>query len=90
MFTDLTISINHLKVKRKGELCLSTNLNAYGIPWRGLGLINGTVYGHGDYQKIIQKRALDGWRYVGTIPAIQRATGHVEEMDLVFEKVENF
>ncbi len=55
----------------------------------GFGLINGTVYGHGDYQKIIQKRALDGWRYVGTVPAIQRATGHVEEMDLVFEKVEN-
>lgn len=52
----------------------------------GFGLINGTVYGSGDYQKIIQERALDGWRYVGTIPAIQRATGHIEEMDLVFEK----
>jgi hypothetical protein len=54
----------------------------------GFGLINGTVYGSVDYQKIIQKRALDGWRYVGTIPAIQRATGHIEEMDLVFEKEE--
>lgn len=52
----------------------------------GFGLINGTVYGSGDYQKIIQERALDGWRYVGTIPAIQRATGHIEEMDLVFER----
>ncbi len=52
----------------------------------GFGLINGTAYGHGAYQEIIQKRALDGWRYVGTIPAIQRSTGHIEEMDLVFEK----
>ena len=55
----------------------------------GFGLINGTVYGSTDYQKIIKSRAMDGWRFVGTIPATQRATGHIEEMDLVFEKEEN-
>ena len=32
------------------------------------------------------KRATEGWRYVGFIPAIQRGTGHIEEMDLVFER----
>lgn len=55
----------------------------------GFGLINGTVYGSADYQEIIKNRVLDGWRFVGTIPATQRATGHIEEMDLVFEKEEN-
>ena len=39
-----------------------------------------------DYRELIAARGRDGWRYVGFIPAVQRGTGHVEEMDLVFDK----
>ena len=52
----------------------------------GWGLVNGNKYGNEEYRQIIIERAKDGWRYVGHIPAVQRGTGHIEEMDLVFEK----
>ena len=52
----------------------------------GWGLVNGNKYGNDEYRQIILDRAKDGWRYVGYIPAVQRGTGHVDEMDLVFEK----
>ena len=52
----------------------------------GWGLVNGNKYGNDEYRQIILDRAKAGWRYVGYIPAVQRGTGHVEEMDLVFEK----
>lgn len=52
----------------------------------GWGLMSGNKYGTGSYQEIIEQRAKEGWRYVGFIPAVQRGTGHIEEMDLVFEK----
>ena len=52
----------------------------------GWGLVNGNKYGNDEYRQIILDRAKEGWRYVGYIPAVQRGTGHVEEMDLVFEK----
>ena len=38
------------------------------------------------YREIIARRAREGWRYVGFLPAVQRGTGHIQEMDLVFEK----
>ena len=41
-----------------------------------------------NYRSIIEKRAGDGWRYVGYIPTKQRGTGHTQEMDLIFEKEE--
>lgn len=57
--------------------------------FNGIGLFNGNLYDMDvDYQEIINKRALDGWRYVGFIPTVQRGTGHIQEMDLVFEKEE--
>ena len=52
----------------------------------GWGLGAGNKYGNDEYRQIILDRAKDGWRYVGYIPAVQRSTGHIEEMDLVFEK----
>jgi len=52
----------------------------------GWGLVNGNKYGNEEYRQIIIERAKDGWRYVGYIPAVQRGTGHIEELDLVFEK----
>lgn len=54
----------------------------------GWGVLNGNVYELGDYQTIINERAKNGWRYVGYIPTKQRGTGHIEEIDLIFEKKE--
>ena len=53
---------------------------------RGWGPIGGNRYGTEDYRAIIQARAKNGWRYVGFLPAVQRGTGNVEEIDLIFEK----
>lgn len=52
----------------------------------GWGLGSGNVYQIGEYRSIISKRASEGWRYVGYIPTKQRGTGHIEELDLIFEK----
>ena len=52
----------------------------------GWGLGSGNVYSIEDYRRVIDARAKAGWRYVGYIPTTQRGTGHVQEMDLVFEK----
>ena len=40
----------------------------------------------GDYQSLIRKRAADGWHFAGCVPAIQRRSGFIETMDLVFER----
>lgn len=53
----------------------------------GFGLFNGKIYGVEDYRKIIDERASNGWRFVGFIPTKQRGTGHIEELDLIFEKL---
>ena len=52
----------------------------------GWGFGSGNKYGSGDYREIIARRAREGWRYVGFLPAVQRGTGHIQEMDQVFEK----
>lgn len=52
----------------------------------GYGLGAGTVYCIDEYRSIIDKRASQGWRNVGYIPVKQRGTGHVQVMDLIFEK----
>ena len=49
---------------------------------------SGKVYNIENYRSVIEKRAGDGWRYVGDIPTKQRGTGHTQEMDLIFEKEE--
>jgi len=54
--------------------------------FNGIGLFNGNIYDSEDYQKVIDQRALNGWRYVGFIPTRQRGVGHIEEFDLIFEK----
>ncbi len=51
----------------------------------GWGL-SGNIYEMEAYKNIIDRRAEEGWRYIGFIPALQRGTGHIEKMDLVFEK----
>lgn len=52
----------------------------------GWGPFGGNDYVTDDYRPIILERARNGWRYVGYIPVSQRGTGHVEELDLIFEK----
>lgn len=54
--------------------------------FNGYGLFNGNVYGIDDYKSIIETRAKEGWRYVGYIPTKQRGTGHIQELELIFEK----
>lgn len=55
--------------------------------FNGIGLFNGNIYDMDeDHKEIINKRAEAGWRYVGFIPTLQRGTGHIQKMDLVFEK----
>ena len=57
------------------------------IEFSGIGLFNGNIYSIEEYKDIINKRALDGWRYIGFIPTKQRGTRHIEEIDLIFEKL---
>lgn len=38
------------------------------------------------HRETINRRAKEGWRYVGVIPVTQMGAGVVLEMDLVFEK----
>lgn len=52
----------------------------------GWGLGAGNVYSIEDYRSLINKRAQNGWRFVGCIPTKQRGTGHTQEIDLIFEK----
>jgi len=52
----------------------------------GFGMFNGNIYSINDYKKIIDERAKTGWRYVGYIPTKQRGTGHIQELELIFEK----
>ena len=47
----------------------------------GWGLGSGNVYSIGDYRSVINRRAEEGWRYVGCIPTTQRGTGHTETID---------
>ena len=52
----------------------------------GWGFTSGSIFETDDYRSIINKRAADGWKYVGYIPTKQRGTGHIQELDLIFEK----
>ena len=54
----------------------------------GWGFGAGHVYGIDDYRSIIDRRAAEGWRYAGYIPTKQRGTGHIQELDLIFEREE--
>lgn len=39
-----------------------------------------------EHREIIVRRAQEGWRYAGLVPAEQRAGGLLSEIDLIFEK----
>lgn len=52
----------------------------------GWGMFSGNVYAIDDYKQIIEEKAKNGFRYVGFIPTKQRGTGHIQELELIFEK----
>lgn len=54
----------------------------------GHGIFNGNIYTMENYKSVIESRAKLGWRYVGFLPTRQRGTGHIEELELIFEKYE--
>lgn len=56
------------------------------IEMSGWNPFGGNRYDSEQYRSVIRTRAENGWRYVGFFPAVQRGTGHIEEMDLIFEK----
>ena len=55
----------------------------YGTGYSIFGGIKGTSEAH---RKVISRRAAEGWHYAGYIPVVQRSTGYLEEIDLVFER----
>ena len=52
----------------------------------GYSLFGGVGIHADGHREIICRRAREGWRYVGWLPTVQRATGHMEEIELVFER----
>ena len=52
----------------------------------GYSIFGGIKGGTEEHREILVRRARDGWHYAGFVPVIQRSTGYVEEIDLVFER----
>ena len=53
----------------------------------GWGPFQGTAYSMcADHRGIIEDRAKEGWRYVGYLPVRLRNTGHIQQIELIFEK----
>lgn len=53
----------------------------------GFSLFGGVGLVTDGHREIIARRASEGWRYAGCIPASQRAGGFIETVDLVFERL---
>ena len=60
----------------------------YEYEFEGLALSAGgySLFGGEGHQEVIRSRAAAGWRYVGYLPSVQRASGHIETIELVFER----
>ena len=50
----------------------------------GYSLFGGVGIQMKGHREIICRRGAEGWQYAGWLPVEQRATGHVEEVELVF------
>ena len=55
----------------------------YGTGYSFFGGIKGESFAH---REIIQRRAAEGWHYAGSVPVVQRSSGYIEEINLVFER----
>lgn len=49
----------------------------------GGGVFSTVIDGH---QNVIRRRAAQGWRFAGWIPAKQKGYGYIAEIDLIFER----
>ena len=54
--------------------------------FRGWGIFSGSIYKTLEHREIITAKAGEGWRLVGFVPVKQRKTGHIQILDLIFEK----
>ncbi len=52
----------------------------------GYSLFGGFGIGTSGHREVIRQKAQDGWRYVGYLPTLQRASGQIDEIDLIFER----
>ncbi len=52
----------------------------------GYSLFGGIGLETDGHREIIRRRGAEGWQFVGSIPAAQRAGGFIESIDLVFER----
>ncbi len=50
----------------------------------GYSLFGGVGIQLEGHREVILRRAREGWHYAGWLPLRQRATGHVEAIELVF------
>lgn len=52
----------------------------------GYSLFGGLRIDTSGHRELIAQRAAEGWRYTGWIPTVQRATGQIDRVDLIFER----
>lgn len=52
----------------------------------GYSLFGGVGIQLEGHQERICRRGREGWRYAGFLPVEQRATGHIEAVELIFER----
>ena len=52
----------------------------------GYSLFGGVRIDTAGHREIIRDKAAEGWRYVGYVPAVQRASGQIDAIDLIFER----
>ena len=52
----------------------------------GYSLVGGLRIATSGHRELIAQRAAEGWRYTGWIPTVQRATGQIDRVDLIFER----
>ena len=52
----------------------------------GYSLFGGVRIDTNGHREVIAQRAAEGWQYVGWLPTTQRATGQIDQIDLIFER----
>lgn len=52
----------------------------------GFGVGKGVKYVFDECRDVIKEKLEQGWNYNGYVPVVQRGTGDVEQIDLIFTK----
>lgn len=53
---------------------------------KGFGIGKGVKYIFDDFRDVITEKIEQGWDYAGYVPVVQRGTGDIEQIDLIFIK----